>query len=202
MTVMDRIMLEPTVSEPPCATEMDQHWINRFRAGDSTAFDNLINHHAPRVARMIHRLGIPACDVPDLTQETFVDVLNGLSKFRGESNFRTWLARITIRRVRKHRRWRWVRRFWVGTSTVEADQATDRAVDSESLLLERERAALLRDAVARLPDMYREVIVLRYFEEIDVAEMAKMLHLSRATADMRLSRGREMLRNYLALENE
>lgn len=195
-------MLEPTVSEPPCATERDQGWIDQFHAGDSSAFDALINHHGPWVARFIRRLGIPASDVPDLTQETFVDVLNGLPSFRGDGSFKTWLARITIRRVRKHRRWRWVRRFWVGTSTVEADQATDGVVDSESLLLEHERAALLRDAVARLPDMYREVIVLRYFEEIDVAEMAKMLHISRATADMRLSRGREMLRKYLALENE
>ncbi|MBX9652145.1 sigma-70 family RNA polymerase sigma factor [bacterium] len=195
-------MLEPTVSEPPCATERDQGWIDQFHAGDSSAFDALINHYGPWVARIIRRLGIPASDVPDLTQETFADVLNGLPSFRGDASFKTWLARITIRRVRKHRRWRWVRRLWLGTLSVEPAQTADGVVDSESLLLERERAALLRDAVARLPDMYREVIVLRYFEEIDVAEMAKMLHISRATADMRLSRGREMLRKYLALENE
>lgn len=195
-------MLEPTVSEPLRATEMDQQWIDRFRAGDRTAFDALIDHHGPWVARFIHRLGIPASDVPDLTQETFVDVLNGLSKFRGESNFQTWLTRITIHRVRKHQRWRWVRRFWVGTSTVEADQATDRAVDSESLLLERERAALLRDAVAQLSEKYREVIVLRYFEEIDVEEIATMLSVTRGTVDMRLSRARDLLRRHLDVGKE
>lgn len=195
-------MLEPTVSEPLRATEMDQQWIDRFRAGDRTAFDDLINHHAPRVARMIHRLGVPTCDVPDLTQETFVDVLNGLPNFRGESNFRTWLTRITIHRVRKHQRSRWVRRFWVGTSTVEADQATDRAVDSESLLLERERAALLRKAVAQLSEKYREVIVLRYFEEIDVEEIATMLSVTRGTVDMRLSRARDLLRRHLDVGKE
>jgi len=197
MAVMDRIMLEPTVSEPLRATEMDQRWIDRFRAGDQAAFDELIDQHSPWVARLIHRLGIPASDVADLTQETFVDVLNGLPRFRGEARFKTWLARITIRRVRKHRRWQWVRRLWLGSTAIEPDQTADEASNSEELVIERERAALLRKAVAQLPEMYRDVIVLRYFQEIDVEEIATMLDVSRATVDMRLSRARDLLRRHL-----
>jgi RNA polymerase sigma factor (sigma-70 family) len=79
-----------------------------------------------------------------------------------------------------------------------------RRVDTESSdpLAQDERLALVRQAVARLPRKYREIVVLRYLEELDVSEMMRVLNLSRSAVDVRLHRGREMLATSLAQLNK
>lgn len=160
----------------------------------AVTFGDFVAAHQQRVNRLAQRLlGWGArSDVDDVVQEVFVSAWRGLHKFRGQSSHWTWLARFTINQCRRqHRRRllglsllkRWAGRMWP---------------DPPHDPLERdEQLSAVREAVRRLPSRYREVVVLRYLEEMDMPEMMRVLKLSRSAADARLHRAREMLRSAL-----
>jgi RNA polymerase sigma factor (sigma-70 family) len=150
--------------------------------------DALVASHGQRVARLIGRLVDRREDVEDLVQETFLAALVHGAAFRGECRPSTWLARIAMNRCRSHHRWRRVRR-WL---PLGLDRASDAAA-GETV----EAGEEVRRAVRRLPGKYREAIVLRYFEELPVDEMAEVLRLSRTAIEKRLSRARQRLKEML-----
>ena len=186
------------MSNSPCSTARDRGWVERFQAGDSRAFDLIVEEYAPFVARIVNRLGVRTSDVADVTQDVFVDALSGLSGFRGESSLRTWLVTLTVRRTRKFIRWRWVRRMWLGGGELSPDSSPSNDEPTDGQILANERVDALRKAIDALPTGYREVIVLRYLEELEVSQIAETLNLSRAAIDMRLSRARDLLRDQLS----
>ena len=159
-------------------------------------FEQIVEQHQATVARLARRLlGWGAeQDVDDVVQDVFLAVLKGLSAFRGRSSVSTWVTRVTINACRSHRRrrfaraalWeRWVRR---APTVGETDPS---AAESD----EMQRS--VRQAVARLPNRYREVVVLRYLQEMGVDEMGEVLGLTRGAIEVRLHRAREMLKSEL-----
>jgi RNA polymerase sigma-70 factor (ECF subfamily) len=158
------------------------------------SFDRLVADHQPRVARLAQRLLGWRSDVDDVVQEVFVSAWKALPKFRGDSSVSTWLIRLTINECRRQRRRRIMRLNFL-------KQLARRRIDAEARdpLDRDERVAQVRQAVARLPRKYREIVVLRYLEELDVPEMMRVLNLSRAAIDVRLHRARGMLADALKL---
>jgi len=161
---------------------------------DSAEFDRLVEQHRAAVARLAHRLlGWPQ-DVEDVVQDVFLAAWKGLPRFRGGANLGTWLTRITINKCRNHRRremlrlkWLWARRA-VGVAAVAgADEA---AMGAETL-------EQVRSGVRRLPVRYREIVVLRYLEQMPIEEIAEVLGLTRGNVEVRLHRARERLRREL-----
>ncbi len=159
----------------------------RVARGDDSALDEVIARYGSRVVRLAARLLAWTDGAEDVAQDVFVAVLAQGKHFRAESNLWTWLAALTVNRCRSVRRRRWVQERVlrvVGGSTpaVEVKQ------------LERdEHAARVRAAVAELPALAREVIVLRYFEELSMDEIATILGAKRNTVEARLSRARKQL---------
>ena len=157
------------------------------------SFERLVADHQPRVARLAQRLlGWKSDDVDDVVQEVFVSAWKALPQFRGDSSISTWLFRLTLNECRRQRRRRIMRLGFLKRF------ATDRPQVQESDPLDQdERLAIVRQAIARLPLKYRQIIVLRYLEELDVPEMMRVLNLSRSAIDVRLHRAREMLAHSL-----
>jgi RNA polymerase sigma-70 factor (ECF subfamily) len=175
----------------------DDLLIQRIARGDPEACDAFVRKYQARLTRLAARLLGWSQDVDDVVQESFVAAILGASRFRQQASVETWLIRITLNQCRTHRR-----RSRLGLDRLLrlrqrlprqklADAADGATLDSEI----REK---VREAVGRLPARDRELIVLRYLEQMDVDELAEVLNLKRNAVEVRLHRARERLRKLLS----
>lgn len=121
----------------------------------------------------------------DAVQETYLKAYKALETFRGESSEKTWLFRIGVNVCRDMRRSRWFRyvdrRVTPETLPIQSDEADE---DHEDL----------SQAIVRLPDKYKEVILLHYYQNMNVREIAQTLSLAPSSVSNRLKKARERLR--------
>ena len=121
----------------------------------------------------------------DAVQETYLKAYRALESFRGESSEKTWLFRIGVNVCRDMRRSRWFRyvdrRVTPDTLPMQTDPADE---DHEDL----------SQAIVRLPDKYKEVILLHYYQNMNVREIAQTLGLAPSSISNRLKKARERLR--------
>lgn len=191
--------LRQDASAAPAALEAGL--IARAVAGDRTALGELVAAHQQRIARLVQRLlGWPA-DVDDVVQDVFIDAIRNLKRFDGRSSLATWLVRIAINRCRSHQRRRRLRQglqlrlgFMRRLNAAAAEIATpDSANSPTEAATARETVERVHEAIRQLNSCDREIIVLRYLEEVPIEEIAQTLGLSRGAADVRLSRARTRL---------
>ena len=168
----------------------------RFAAGDMAAFREVVELHAPRLTSLVRRLLAWPDDVDDVVQDVFVAALKKRHSFRGDSQLSTWLAGIAVNQCRRHRR-SLVRRVELLTRLWSCAQRTESRARKD-WLLQDEQQQRVRQAVAALRDRDREVIVLRYLEEMRPPEIAHALSLSVNVVNVRLSRAREKLQSLLS----
>jgi RNA polymerase sigma-70 factor, ECF subfamily len=144
-------------------------------------------------------------DAEDCSQEAILKAFRYLSSFRGESKFSSWLVRIALNEAKMH-----VRKLRAGLyeSLDESVPSQDsdyvpqslgdwREIPSEILELKEMRAVLVQ-AVENLPEIYREVFVLRDVQGLDVATTAQALDVSEAVVKTRLLRARLQMRDLVA----
>ena len=168
----------------------------RFARGDLEAFHNVVELHSQRVTALVHRLlGWPD-EVEDVVQEVFLAALKRRRSFRGGSKLSTWLAGIAVNQCRQHRRWRGRRLDFLARFWNRASERTYIASDEPALLDEQQRR--VREVVATLPDAFREVVVLRYLEDMKPPEISRALNVSVNVVNVRLTRAREKLQSMLA----
>lgn len=173
----------------------EQALVERFRRGDDSAFDRIVEQHAAEVAALANRLlGWPG-DVDDVVQEVFVAALVGLRKFRGASSLRTWLFSITVNKCRRHRFRRLRRLRTVTMDEAGALESRDRAGDKAAM--DQESFAGVRRAVQTLPQKYREIIVLRYLQGLETEEICSLLGITANVVQVRLNRARKRLKEQL-----
>jgi RNA polymerase sigma-70 factor, ECF subfamily len=171
---------------------------------DLHAFDLLVERHQDRVYGMIARLVADAESARDLTQETFLKAYKGLAGFAGGSSFYTWLYRIARNVVTSQLRHEAARpKISASLDAEEGDRAPLRLVaagpgpDPVQAAVEAERKKLLLQALAMLQPEFREIIVLRDFEDRSYEEIAELLDLPDGTVRSRLHRARAELRDKL-----
>ena len=125
----------------------------------------------------------------DAFQETFIKAWKKWDGFRGECSVKTWLTRIAVNTCRDMLRSGWLR-MMRRSQPVEAlfDLATDEDLQEE---------AAVRDALMRLPGMYREVVLLHYDQGMKLKSIAKFLGLSPNTVSTRLRRARALMEKEL-----
>lgn len=170
----------------------EQILVERFRRGDDSAFDRIVEQHSTAVAALANRLlGWPG-DVDDIVQDIFVAAFLGLKRFRGDCRLRTWLFTITVNKCRRCR-FPWRRPpFLLDAEKLNGlDQAGDRAA------MDKETFARVQRVVQGLPPRYREVIVLRYLEELEPGEISGLLGITVNAVQVRLNRARKRLRERL-----
>jgi len=122
-------------------------------------------------------------DANDVVQDTFIQYYTTKKQFRDEEHLKAWLLRVAINRAKDISR-----SFWKKNRLSIEDYAD--AVPFES----REETGLF-EAVMRLPEKYREVIHLYYYEDLSIKETARILRITEGSVKMRLSRGRSFLRD-------
>ncbi len=169
-------------------------------AAANQGFDAVYRAHAQTVARWAARLGGPAIDVEDVTQEVFLIVHRQLASYRGDARITTWLYRITANVVRwRRRKERW--RRWLGGSAdeVAGDVAAPSPAPDEALARRQAERTLYR-ALDGLAPKYREALVLFEIEGLSGDEIAEMMGARPATVWVWLHRARAQLLERLEAE--
>lgn len=168
--------------------------INRARAGDGEAFGALVEQYRDNVYRLAYRMCGNAHDADEAAQEAFVAAWRALPNFRGEAKFSTWLYRLTtnaaidlMRREKRHR-----------TASEEDVPELADETDSPQQQVERtEQRETVQKALSSLSEEYREVLLLRYMQELDYTEIAAALSLPAGTVKSRLNRAKAALKKAL-----
>lgn len=172
----------------------DTRIIERTLAGDREAFGLLVVRYQDRLfATLLHVTGCRE-EAEDVAQETFVQAYTKLAAFQGRAQFYTWLYRIAFNLWSSRRR---RRRLEVSVDEMRerAGQEPIDGADSANDRLERqEQVSLVRDALARLEEEHRAILVLREFDECDYETIGEMLELPAGTVRSRLHRARLQLK--------
>jgi RNA polymerase sigma-70 factor (ECF subfamily) len=192
------------VTEPETSNRTEAEMIAAILAGETQVYHELIRPYERSVYLMALSYMKNEADAEDVAQEAFVRAFRGLASFRAESKFSTWLISVTLNEARSRLR----RKALVRMDSLDASPDEDQAV-SPALLrdwreipseaVERgEVRLLLQEAIACLPDIYREVFLLRDVEEMNINETAEALNISIPSVKVRLHRARMMLQKRLA----
>jgi RNA polymerase sigma-70 factor, ECF subfamily len=192
--------IHPSVSRPPvaggapAAVRDEQALVDAARAGDLAAREQLVRRYIDDVYRLTSRLLGDRDLAQDATQDTFVNALGALQRFRGASSFRTWLLRIATNAAHSAGR-RQVRRREVSLVSAEneASTAPDPALRAERRV-EGERAERV---LARLPTKQRLAVALRTQQGLSYAEIALALDCSEGAARVNYHLGIKRLRELL-----
>jgi RNA polymerase sigma-70 factor, ECF subfamily len=184
----------------------DEELIRQTLAGAQGAFAELVRRYQRRVAVTVRSVvgEVGQEDLADIVQDIFLLVYRGLGSFRGESGFGTWITRIALRHCYREAKRQRKRRFLFnpfGRSEGDREPAEERfaaAGRADDALLGDERKHAVVEALSRLPEEFRTVLVLRIVEEMSVEEVAVALDVSTGTIKSRLHRAKEKMRELLA----
>ncbi len=190
--------------ESQASTRTEAEMVADILAGETRLYHELIRPHERSVYLMALSYLKNEADAEDVAQEAFVRAFRNLASFRGESKFSTWLISITLNEARNRVRRQSVIRMESldeppdENKTISPALLRDwREIPSEAVEREEVRKLILQ-AVEELPDIYRQVFLLRDIEELNINETAKVLNLSIPSVKVRLHRARMMLQKRLA----
>lgn len=179
--------------------DSDESLVARAREGDYSAFEALFERHRDLVYRFVYQMTNRRDDAEDLTQEVFVRAHQNLQRYRDEAKFTTWLLRIATNlstdRARMVQRRAALEAQESGSQGALAWMTVGNVDDPVENLESDRRIAVLRQALAELPDHHRNMIVLRDIEEMDYKDMASLLNCTVGGAKLRVLRARRALRD-------
>jgi RNA polymerase sigma-70 factor (ECF subfamily) len=183
----------------------DASLAERCRAGDETAYAELVAGHQRMVVQLAANLLGDRDEALDLSQEVFLRVFRMIHQFRGQSSLRTWIYRIAVNQARnRHRFWRRRRRgdqvSLDAHVAAHGDQLSGAEPWPDRVLARKELAVRLQSALEHLPFDQRTAIVLREVDGLSYGEIAYSLGVAIGTVKSRLTRARQLLR--LALNEE
>lgn len=170
----------------------DQSDVERVLAGDISAFEGIVRRWQGPLVNLAYRFCHDRGRAEEMAQEAFLRAYRGLSQWRKDAVFSTWLFALATNLYRSE-----LRRIPARTVSLDdvAEPLDTRASDGG--IEEHDRDLAVRRAVLSLPAKYREALTLFYFHDMDVTTAARSLGLPEGTVKARLSRGREILRNKL-----
>lgn len=176
----------------------DRQLVDAVIAGDQEAFRTLIDRESQAVISVCHRIVRDPIEAQDVAQDAFLRAYRALATYRGDGSFGAWLRRIAVRVA--------VARLAARPDMIRLDaEALDpraanlrSADDPEARSLESEGRTLILSAVEALPASQREVIMLRYYGDLSLQEIAALTSNPLGTVKSRLNRGVRVLREQLA----
>lgn len=184
-------------------TRSDVQLMLDVKGGDDASFDLLLQKYRTPLINFLYRMVRDTATAEDLAQEVFLRVYRARKQYSPSAKFTTWLFRIAtnlaLNSVRDNRH----RQMDVSIDApVEEDEAPlqlrarDMRIDEH--MIERDRADFIRQAIASLPEKQRVAVLLHKYEEMDYAEIAKILECSESALKSLLFRAYETLRVQLA----
>ena len=165
--------------------------IKRFIEGDESTFNLLVLRHKEKVRNIIYLTLNNHELVDDIAQEVFLTVYKNLKRFRFESQFTTWLYRVTINKCKDHLRKIKIRSIFTPIKDEEEDFGYSTSPD------EKDIAEIVRKAIDQLPEKLKIPLLLKDIEGLSYQEIAESIQCEIGTVKSRIFRAREGLRNIL-----
>lgn len=180
--------------------------IERLRAGDPPAYEEIVRLHGGRMLATARRLLRSEEDARDAVQDAFLSAFKGVASFAGQSMLSTWLHRITVNAAlmklrSKGRRPEQPLDELLPVFDERGHWASDErewSIPGEQALQRRETRELVRRCIDQLPERYRTALLLRDIEELDTEEVAAILGVNSNTVKIRVHRARQALRALIA----
>jgi RNA polymerase sigma-70 factor (ECF subfamily) len=182
--------------------------VQKWQKGDTGAIEKLVCKYQGRIYNTILKICSNPDDAAELTQDTFVKVLENIDKFESRSGFYTWAFRIAVNLTLNYRK----RKATVGFTSLDAEMASDdeqtkqglaailsddKTPDPAQVAENKELCDLIQKGISKLDEEHRAVIVLRDIEGMDYEQIAEVLDTELGTVKSRLSRARAALRQIL-----
>jgi RNA polymerase sigma-70 factor (ECF subfamily) len=183
--------------------------IEQYQKGDSAALERLVLKYQNRIYNVILKMCADHDDAAELTQETFVKVIENLDKFEGRSGFYTWAFRIAVNLTLNYCQ----RNSKLAFKSLDAEQeqqndgdvkqvlkdflSDDSSPDPAAVVQNKELYRIAARALMGLDEAHRAVIVLRDIEGMSYARIAEVLDIEIGTVRSRLSRARSKMRDIL-----
>ena len=179
--------------QQPQILELDDDFslIKRFIDGDGSVFQLLVKRHKEKVRNIIYLTISNSSSVDDIAQEVFITVYKNLKHFRFESQFTTWLYRITVNKCKDHLRKINVRKIFIPIK--EAAGEPGKGIDAEN----KDVSNIVMNAISELPAKLRVPLLLKDIEGFSYQEISETLRCEMGTVKSRIFRAREGLRNIL-----
>lgn len=176
----------------------DQQLVLRVQKGDKRAFDLLVLKYQYKLQAIVGRFIRDTDEVADVTQEAFIKAYKALPKFRGDSQFYTWLYRIAINTAKNYLVSRSRRPVNTDIDVEDAEQFAnnDKLIDQaspESSMMTDELAAIIKNSLNALPEDLRTALTLREFEGMSYEDIAAVMGCPVGTVRSRIFRAREFL---------
>lgn len=189
----------------PAAPRDESELLQRLRAGDSVAFEELVRTDGPRLLAAAQRILGSEAEAQDALQEALISAFRRLDQFEGGSKLSTWLHRIVINaslmRLRQRRRQAEVSiddLLPAFSSEGFRTERPSRWTPPDAALARAEVREKVRTRIEQLPADYRDVIILRDIEQLDTQATAEALQIAPGAVKTRLHRARQALRALLA----
>jgi RNA polymerase sigma-70 factor (ECF subfamily) len=182
--------------------------VEQCQQGDSAAMERLILKYQNRIYNAILKICASADDAAELTQDTFVKVIENIDKFERRSSFYTWAFRIGINLTLNYCK-RSVKlglrsldaeddeHYWQTRQVLKEFLTDDSSPDPAAVVANKELCDIVTKSLMKLDDAQRTVIVLRDIEGMNYAQIAEVLDIELGTVRSRLSRARSNLREIL-----
>jgi RNA polymerase sigma-70 factor (ECF subfamily) len=189
---------EKDLQQPQISSIDDDYLIIRqFIDGDKSAFQVLVKRHKEKVRNIVYLTMNNSALVDDIAQEVFITVYKNLKHFRFESQFTTWLYRITVNRCKDYLRRMNVRKIF--SPLDEGYEVSEYSTPVEN----NDISKIVTEAISKLPAKLRMPLILKDIEGFSYQEISETLNCEMGTVKSRIFRGREKLKEILQpLEKE
>lgn len=138
----------------------------------------------------------------DIFQDVFVKVYKNFNKFKGKSSEKTWIITITINTCKDMLRSSWLKRIISIEDSYGSEISAVTDDNLENTVIEKIEYEGLTDKVMKLPNKYKEIILLYYYEELSTSEISKILKIPEGTVRSRLYNARKLLKFNIDGKNE
>jgi RNA polymerase sigma-70 factor (ECF subfamily) len=185
-------LIEGSANEKSTNLPTEEELIRAAQSGDTAAFQELYDHYRDRVYSLIYYSLNDAHQVEDALQTVFVKVFQALPFFRLESSFLTWIYRVALNECKNRRR---RQKLFVSMNEIRNGGLEEPGPGPapDSLHESRQIAQQVRIAVMALKPKYRQVVILKYLEELSYEEVAAVVGCSAGTVASRLYRALQIL---------
>jgi RNA polymerase sigma-70 factor (ECF subfamily) len=181
----------------------DQQLVERVQRGDKHAFDLLVLKYQHKIVGLVGRYLRDQSEVQDVAQEAFIKAYRALPRFRGDSQFYTWLYRIAINTAKNYLVSRSRRPPDTDIDVAEGEFQDNSAVlkdieNPENALVSEQLEAVIYQAIDDLPDELKVAVTLREFEGLSYEEIAEVMECPVGTVRSRIFRARESIEKKIA----